>query len=344
MKELILDTIGNEAFAYISKHCDLGAPNNLTLSTTSVFNIEKEEDEAFQSVVNLRRINDIQNLNEFFAAVNHKLKPEGLFIGFVETYVLRKKRILRKYPPVLNYIYYSLDFLIKRVFPKLRMTRRIYFYLTRGNNRVLSRAETFGRLSLAGFRIEDARQVGKFLFFLCKKEGAPGMLKEKNTGILIRLPRIGKDGKLIMVYKIRTMHAYSEYLQDYVYNLYALKEGGKLNRDFRISTLGRVMRRFWIDEIPMLINLLKGEMKLIGVRPLSQHFYDLYHQELREKRIRSKPGLIPPYYADLPSSLEEIMDSEMRYLEAYERHPWRTDLKYFGKALYNILFRRARSA
>ena len=130
MKDLILDTIGNEAFAYISKHCDLGAPDNLTLSTTSVFNIEKEEDEAFQSVVNLRRINDIQSLNEFFAAVNHKLKPQGLFIGFVETYILRKKRILKKYPPGLNYLYYSLDFIVKRVFPKLRMTRRIYFYLT----------------------------------------------------------------------------------------------------------------------------------------------------------------------------------------------------------------------
>ncbi len=80
-----------------------------------------------------------------------------------------------------------------------------------------------------------------------------------------------------------------------------------------------------------------------GVRPLSQHYYSLYNDDLKQKRIKFKPGLVPPFYADMPKTLEEIMSSEMRYLEAYEKHPILTDFSYFFKAFFNIFFRRARS-
>lgn len=344
MEDLILQSIGKEAFEYIRQHTDIGAGETLILSTTTTFNIQKEANEAFRTIINFRRTNDIQQLNAFFRAVNQKLQPGGVYIGCVETYVLRKKRILAKYPPGLNYIYYSLDFMIKRIFPKLKATRRLTYLLTRGNNKVLSQAETFGRLCAAGFRIHDAAAIGKFLFYVVHKEKPPQPEPRSTEGFLIRLPRIGKDGKTIMVYKFRTMHAYSEYLQDYIYEKNALKDGGKFSKDFRISTMGRVMRRLWIDELPMLLNLFKGEMKLIGVRPLSRHFYELYDADLREMRIKTKPGLIPPYYADLPRTLEEIMESERRYLVVYSHHGFRTDVKYFLKAMNNILFRRVRSS
>ena len=55
-------------------------------------------------------------------------------------------------------------------------------------------------------------------------------------------------------------------------------------------------------------------MKLVGVRPLSQHYFSLYTKELQDKRILCKPGLVPPYYADMPKNLDEIIASEMRYL------------------------------
>jgi len=93
----------------------------------------------------------------------------------------------------------------------------------------------------------------------------------------------------------------------------------------------------------MFINMIAGEMKLVGVRPLSRQYFDLYTEELKRKRLKTKPGLIPPFYADMPKTLEEIMDSEMRYLEAYKQHPLRTDVRYFFKAFGNIMFRGARS-
>jgi lipopolysaccharide/colanic/teichoic acid biosynthesis glycosyltransferase len=139
------------------------------------------------------------------------------------------------------------------------------------------------------------------------------------------------------------MHAYSEYLQEYVYFKNDLKAGGKFKDDFRITTEGKIFRKFWLDELPMIINLFKGNMKLVGVRPLSKHYFNLYSEELKRKRIQYKPGLIPPFYADMPATLEEIMDSEMRYLESYEKNPFTTDLKYFFRAWYNIFLKHARS-
>jgi len=158
------------------------------------------------------------------------------------------------------------------------------------------------------------------------------------------MKRIGKNGKLIYVYKFRTMYPFSEYLQAYVFQHNHLTEGGKFKNDFRVSTTGRILRRFWLDELPMLINFFKGEMKIVGVRPLSQHFYSLYPKDMQIKRIKYKPGLLPPYYADMPKSFDEIIDSERKYLDQYEKGRIFTDIKYFFKAFWNIFIKKARSA
>lgn len=316
--------------------------DTLFVATTTRFNIDNQSGD-FQNIVNLKRINDIQRINKFFESANKKLPMGGIFIDSVETYVLRKKRIMKKYPWGLNVFIYSLDFIIKRVFPKLTLTKGIYFFLTRGNNRVISKAETLGRLYSCGFEIIEEALIDNHLFFAARKIKDPVYDLDPTYGLFIKLRRIGKGGRLFNVYKLRTMHPYAEYLQQYIYNKNHLAEGGKFKNDFRITTLGRIFRKFWLDELPMFINLFKGNMKLVGVRPISKHYYELYCDELKEKRIQCKPGLFPPYYADLPKTMDEIMQSELNYLEKYKKHPLKTDFIYFWKALYNILIKRARS-
>jgi lipopolysaccharide/colanic/teichoic acid biosynthesis glycosyltransferase len=93
----------------------------------------------------------------------------------------------------------------------------------------------------------------------------------------------------------------------------------------------------------MLMNFFQGNMKLFGVRPLSRQYFELYNKEVRERRIKYKPGLIPPFYADMPSNLEAIQASELKYLDSYDMHPVYTDFRYFWKSFWNILFRKARS-
>jgi len=84
-------------------------------------------------------------------------------------------------------------------------------------------------------------------------------------------------------------------------------------------------------------------MIIVGVRPLSKHYFNLYTDELKNKRVQFKPGLVPPFYADMPKTLNEIMSSEEKYLDAYAKNPIKTDIGYFFRAFYNILFKRARS-
>ena len=346
LHSIIIEETDPETLSFVKNYFSPRISDTLIISTTTVFNLYNQPKSKYKVIINLKRINDIQYLNKFFEAVNAKLDNEGLFIDWVETYKQRKKRILSKYPWGLNYFVYTLDFIVKRVFPKINLTKKLYFLITRGQNRVISKAETFGRLYSCGFEFVEERFINDRFYFIFKKIKEPVFDYHPTYGPIIKLRRIGKNGKIIGVFKLRTMHAYSEYLQGYVYTKHNLEEGGKFKNDFRITTLGRLCRSMWIDELPMLINVFFfRNMKIVGVRPLSQQYFSLYNEELRQKRILFKPGLIPPFYAQYPTpkTLDEIQENEKKYLEEYEKHKIRTDLKYFFKAMYYIIFKKARS-
>ncbi|MCD4770375.1 MAG: sugar transferase [Bacteroidales bacterium] len=313
------------------------------VSTTTAFNIATLPLKEYSYLINLHKINSIKHLDTFLDTVNSKIMTGGYFLYCVETKNLRKKRLLKKYPPVLNYIYYTFDFILKRVFPKLRITRWLYMLITRGNNIVLSRAEALGRICRAGFEIVNESFINNTLYIEGRKTGEPQDVQGKNYGILIALPRIGREGKMLKVYKFRTMHPYSEYIQDYVYSQHDLQKGGKFKNDFRITSWGAFSRKVWLDEFPMLINVVKGDMKIVGVRPLSLQYFNLYNEDLRNRRIKYKPGLVPPFYYDIPGDIFAIQQSELKYLKAYDRHPFITDLRYFFVSIWNILFKQARS-
>jgi len=343
LQGIIKEQAGTAVWDFIAPLLEESTKKTVLMATSTRFNILNQKPLAHDTLINLKRVNDVRYLNKFFEAINSILPEGGLYINSVQTYKIRKDRILNRFPVGINWFIYFFDVLFKRVFPKLPVTKKIYFYMTQGNNRVLSKAETFGRLYSCGFEVVCEQEIGGELYFLARKIRVPFFDYAPTYGPLIRLKRYGKNGKLFGVYKARTMHPYSEYLQDYIYRMNDLDAGGKFKDDFRVTTLGKIMRKFWLDEFPMFINVFKGEMKLVGVRPLSRHYFSLYSDELKEKRLKFKPGLIPPFYVDMPKSLEEIMASEMRYLEAHEKHPLLTDWKYFWKAMYNIFIKRARS-
>jgi hypothetical protein len=331
------------AIAILKMTCSNFTDHVAVLSTTTIFNITSLVKERYDYIINLHKMNDIRKLDGFLDAVNSKLDTDGYFFCVVETKDQRKKRLLNKFPPLLNYIYYTLDFIIKRILPKLKYTRGLYILLTRGENAVLSRAEALGRISRAGFKIKQESFIGNLLCIEAKKFNDPVPFNDRVYGPLIALSRIGRNGELIKVYKLRTMHPYSEFIQSYVYKLHDLQDGGKFKHDFRITSWGAICRKIWLDELPMLMNFFQGDMKLVGVRPLSRQYFELYRKDVQERRIKYKPGLIPPFYVDMPCDLDGIQASEMKYLDAYDRSPFYTDFRYFWKSGWNILFHKARS-
>jgi hypothetical protein len=166
----------------------------------------------------LKRLNDFQGINKYFRLVNKKLPVGGVFITIAETYAVRKQRLLKKFPFPFNRIYYGIDVFITRITPKISLTKRLYYFLSTGKGRVLSRTEVLGRLYYCGFEVIDEKIIDNKLYFAAKKIKDPIFsIHKPSYGFIIKLPRVGKDGKIIGVYKFRTMHPYSEYLQQYEY-------------------------------------------------------------------------------------------------------------------------------
>jgi lipopolysaccharide/colanic/teichoic acid biosynthesis glycosyltransferase len=307
------------------------------------FNIENEAPNSRQLFINLHRVNDFRRLNLYLIKVNELLQDGGVFICHGQTITQRRKRFHKKFTPVLGAPLYFGDFLLRRVMPKLPVLQGWYFALTKGKNRALAETEMLGRFYFCGFELIHKREVAGHMHFILKKSRPPRTDPNPTYGPLIRLKRLGQSGRTIYVKKLRTMHPYSEYLQDYVYQANALQEGGKFKNDFRVTSWGRILRALWIDELPQLLNFFKGDLALVGVRALSEHYFSLYPPDMQELRLQLKPGLMPPFYTDLPQTFDEIVESERRYILAKQAKPFSTDWKYFWRGVWNILFNRARS-
>jgi len=91
--------------------------------------------------------------------------------------------------------------------------------------------------------------------------------------------------------------------------------------------------------------VLKGELKLVGVRPISERYFNDIPEDLQELRLTQKPGCIPPYVSlDRKSNVDAVLQAEREYLMEKIKRPYTTDFRYFFKAVFNIIFKRKRSA
>ena len=341
-----LEFFNETLFHFIKTNIDLSRIERCSsaiLSTDEIEEVQHLPRNRHQLFINLHKTNDVRWFNRYFLKVYGKLKGRGYFVGKVHTIGTRKKHYMARYPRFVASVFYYANFVWCRVFPKLPYVKKLYFTMTRGRNRMVSKAEIFGRLCFCGFKIIDELEIDNRLFFIAQKIKKPSLSKNPSYGPIVRLKRSGFNGKMITVYKFRTMYPYSEFLQEYIYEKNNLDEGGKFKNDFRVTDWGRFMRATWLDELPMIYNWLKGDLKLFGVRPLSKQYLSLYSKELQELRKKVVPGLIPPFYADLPKTLPEIMASEQRYIEEYLEKPIKTQAKYTWKSSKNILFNGARS-
>lgn len=291
------------------------------------------------------RFNDFRHLNTYFRFLNYKLTKGACIVLYGETSGMRRARIMSTHPPVLRKIACFFDYLWSRVFPKLIFTRWFYMWTTKGQNRNLPRVEILGRVCRAGFVIAGEFIRGDEYVAAAVKVSEPIEGDKPSYGPLVRLRRVGYKGELINIHKFRTMYSYSEYLQKYAYQRLGLQSGGKLKDDFRVNVWGKIFRPAFIDELPMLFDWLCRRVKLVGVRPLSRQYFGLYTPEMQELRIKVKPGLIPPFYYEkvIPVTLDDIQESEKRYIEAYLKAPFRTDCRYFFGSIFNIIFRHHHS-
>jgi lipopolysaccharide/colanic/teichoic acid biosynthesis glycosyltransferase len=150
------------------------------------------------------------------------------------------------------------------------------------------------------------------------------------AGILIKLDspgpvfyrgvRVGLNGKLFKIYKFRTM----------VVNADSIGGSSTPEDDPRITRVGRFLRRYKIDELPQLVNVLKGEMSFVGPRPQVKWAVDLYSEEERLV-LTVKPGITDYASLNFPNEGEILRGSinpDKDYMEKIHPEKMRLSLEY----------------
>jgi lipopolysaccharide/colanic/teichoic acid biosynthesis glycosyltransferase len=341
-KEMIISKVGVHAYNYIENTVNIESQKTLVLFSASKYTKTKE---IYDNVVNLQVFNSINKINSFLCGVNDSLEYNGKFIGCVQTNKQRKENQLLGNFPVLAKVLSIVEFVVHRICPKIIGLKQVYFGLTQGRYQRLSKAEVLGRLVKCGFKIEEIKENldGK-MYFTVKKIKRPDLISQASNGILYKFPRVGKNGKIIRVYKIRTMYPYSEYLQDYIVNTNGYGSNGKPANDFRVPAWSKFVRRYWLDELPQLINVFKGEMKLFGVRPVTERYFQDIPKHIQKLRLAHKPGCIPAYVAyNKASSKDSVLAAEESYLNL-KGHGVLLDIKFIFMAVKNIIFNKKRGA
>jgi lipopolysaccharide/colanic/teichoic acid biosynthesis glycosyltransferase len=156
---------------------------------------------------------------------------------------------------------------------------------------------------------------------------AIGIIIDSPGPPIFRQERVGKGGHKFILYKFRSMYVnhddskYHAYLRKYLTtNSSSWLENGQdvyeLVHDPRVTRLGRFIRRTFIDELPQLINILKGEMSFIGPRPDIPFAVNMY-QEHHKNRLRVKPGLTGLWQISGRRKLtfDEMVKMDVDYIE-----------------------------
>lgn len=137
--------------------------------------------------------------------------------------------------------------------------------------------------------------------------------------IFFRQTRVGENGKPFAMYKFRSMDDGAEQRLDELVNIAHLPEPVfKLRDDPRVTRVGRWLRRMSLDELPQLLNVLRGDMSMVGPRPeevqVVQH-YKMWHR----KRLSIKPGITGPMQVAGRGelSLDERINLELMYISRY---------------------------
>ncbi|PIZ52429.1 hypothetical protein COY27_00340 [Candidatus Woesearchaeota archaeon CG_4_10_14_0_2_um_filter_33_13] len=194
-------------------------------------------------------------------------------------------------------------------------------------------------------------RVGKRVFWETLKLGMDLVTNRKNlpfsslfSQVIYVRDALGKDGEHVRIYKLRTMVSNADKKRDALIEQSGLDPLGKISDDPRITPIGRVLRKYWIDEIPQLYNLIRGDLDLVGVRPRSEQLWADLPPEHKDKALRYKPGLVGVQYAFSSSCFSEMLNRELDYLEQKECYGYLADVKFLALVVYNVLFHGCRSS
>lgn len=163
---------------------------------------------------------------------------------------------------------------------------------------------------------------------------------ESKGPVFFKHTRIGKDGKIIKIYKFRSMVENAEDLikKFTPEQMAEFKENYKLTNDPRITKVGKILRKTSLDELPQLLNIIKGDLSIIGPRPVVAEELKKYGPNI-EKFLSVTPGLTGFWAANGRSctSYEQRMQMELFYIDNVSL---KMDVKVFFKTIEAVVKKR----
>ena len=168
---------------------------------------------------------------------------------------------------------------------------------------------------------------------------AAGIVLQSPGPVLFKQTRIGRNGRRFEIYKFRSMYMDAEEKKE------ALMKENEMCSDFifkikddpRIFPVGKLIRKLSIDELPQAINILKGEMSLVGTRPPTESEFEMYNSYHR-RRVSIKPGLTGLWQVSGRSSItdfDEIVRLDCEYIDNWNL---RLDFKIIVRTIWVVLF------
>jgi len=149
--------------------------------------------------------------------------------------------------------------------------------------------------------------------------------------------RVGLSKRRFRLYKFRTMIPDAEQALSQLENLNEVQGPVfKIKNDPRITPIGKFLRKISIDELPQLINVLRGDMSLVGPRPLPERDYNGFDQDWQRRRFSIRPGITCLWQVDGRSNtpFEKWMELDMQYIDQWSL--W-LDLKILCKTIPAVL-------
>lgn len=160
---------------------------------------------------------------------------------------------------------------------------------------------------------------------------------ESKGKVFYKQKRIGKNGKYFTIYKFRTMVSDADNFEKYFSKeqLIKYKENFKLEDDPRITKIGKILRKTSLDELPQLINIIKGDLSVIGPRPIVDNEIDKYGLD-KDKFLSVTPGLTGNWAANGRSctTYEERIKLELDYIENLS---FKMDMDIFFKTITTVV-------
>jgi undecaprenyl phosphate N,N'-diacetylbacillosamine 1-phosphate transferase len=161
----------------------------------------------------------------------------------------------------------------------------------------------------------------------------PMIYIQDRGSIFYNAPRMGKDGKVFKMYKFRSMCLNAPDLRNTDGSTYSGEN------DPRVTKVGKIMRKTSIDELPQIINVLKGDMSFIGPRPnLANRSYDTF-DDIRKKRVSVSPGITGYSQAYFRNSItqDEKFINDCYYVDHVS---FLFDVKIFFKTVASVILRK----